>query len=55
MSRECKPTAVELDLRDELSDLLTGFRVWRESKVGHGEWTDKDEMFARWVEAKHDA
>jgi hypothetical protein len=39
-----------MELEDMLADLLNGFRVWRDGKMGHGDWTDKDEMLLRWVE-----
>ena len=43
-----------LDLEDAIDDLLIGFKFWRAAKVGEMEWDTHDEMFSRWVEAKHD-
>jgi hypothetical protein len=45
-----RPSKRELELVDRLSDLMTGFRRWRDLKVGSAEWTNDDEAFARWVE-----
>jgi 3-phenylpropionate/cinnamic acid dioxygenase small subunit len=39
----------QLQLEDRLDDLLLGYDLWVSSKVGTGDWTDKDEAFARWV------
>jgi hypothetical protein len=52
MSKHKQPerSTRELELEDMLSDLLDGFRVWRDGKIGHGDWTEKDEMLLRWVE-----
>lgn len=40
-----------LDLEDALADFATGFRLWRNSKLGSGTWAEEDEAFLRWVEA----
>ena len=37
-----------LNLRDKLDDILTGVRVWKDSK--ENDWSDKDEMLSRWLE-----
>jgi hypothetical protein len=53
MTTQKKSAALELE--DALSDFANGFRVWRDSKIGRGRWTDEDEAFLRWVEASpHD-
>ncbi len=43
-------TARDMDLQDRLDDFLNGFRLWKDGKVESGEWSDRDEAFARWVE-----
>lgn len=48
---EPKRSDRERELEDMLSDLLDGFKAWRDSKLGHMNWTTQDEMFLRWVEA----
>lgn len=49
MSKE-KRSVREMELEDRLSDLLSGFRFWRDHKVASCELTTLDEMYARWVE-----
>lgn len=40
----------ELTLKDVLTDLLTGYKMWKEGKIESAEWTDEDEAFSRWVD-----
>ena len=51
MSPKAREPSEALALRDTLDDLLAGFRIWRDDKVGHGELDFRDEMLVRWVEA----
>lgn len=48
---KAKTLCEALDRQDQLDDLLRGFHMWKESKLGSGTWTDEDEAFLRWVEA----
>ena len=50
-----KPSKAELqiqalNLKDELDDIRSGFELWRDLKVAKMEWTQLDEMLARWIE-----
>lgn len=38
-----------LDLEDTLSDLMIGYRLWRDRKVGSGGWDEHDEALDRWI------
>jgi ATP-dependent Clp protease ATP-binding subunit ClpC len=40
-----------LELQDVISDILTGFKMWRERKVSDCTLDDDDEAFVRWIEA----
>jgi hypothetical protein len=40
----------ELELEDILSDILNGYKLWHDAKVGGSNWDDQDEALARWID-----
>lgn len=45
----------ELKLKDVLADVLTGYKMWKETKgrSEDEEWTDADEAFRRWIDGSN--